>query len=283
MVSDLHFGGRPGFQIFSQGETLAAFIRTLTPSSVRQIGLVLNGDIVDFLAEEAPAYLDPLGAVSKLTRISRDPAFSMIWQALADFVAQPNRQLILVLGNHDVELALPPVRQWLLEHLTGEDAASRGRIIFALDGAGFACRVGDKRVLCLHGNEVDGWNVVDYAALLGVARALNRNESPPEWDANAGTRMVIDVMNPVKKQYPMVDLLKPESQAVVPILLTLDPSQLKKISKLLTVTRYLVKDKIRMAAKPVHKGVGKSANTFEFRLLLTKFLVLNLEKISSAK
>src|SRR5262245_7260241 len=137
VVSDLHLGGRPGFQIFNQGAALAGVIDSVAQAdSERSVALVLNGDIVDFLAEEPAAYRDPGGAVSKLERIAADPAFSAVWDALGRFAAKPNRTLVLVLGNHDVELALPAVREWVLRRLSGSPEA-RARVVFAVDGAGF--------------------------------------------------------------------------------------------------------------------------------------------------
>jgi UDP-2,3-diacylglucosamine pyrophosphatase LpxH len=246
VVSDLHLGGNPGFQIFCQGDTLSNFISVCAEPSDRRIGVVLNGDIVDFLAEAPAAYLDPKHAIAKLERIFyEDAAFSGVWSALQEFVAQPNRQLILVLGNHDVELALPHVIEWILDKLSQGDSAARGRVTTCFDGAGFPCSVGNKRVFCIHGNDVDIWNMVNHRQLLDVSFAINTNEPPPEWDPNAGTRMVIDVMNAIKRDYPIVDLLKPEVEAVVPILLTLDPGRLKEISKILTVAAYLSRDILR--------------------------------------
>lgn len=232
VVSDLHLGGAningKNFQIFNQGERLAGFIRNLLARSAGRIGLVLNGDIVDFLAESPACYLDTERAIQKLDRIYTDPAFTPVWEALSAFITVPGRQLIIVLGNHDVELALPPVRTWLIDKLSGGNDERKGRITYATDGAGHACEVGGKRVLCIHGNEVDSWNVVDYFSLLKVARSLNRGQKPDEWDANAGTRLVIDVMNEIKKKYPFVDLLKPEKRAAIPIVAALDPSQASK-------------------------------------------------------
>jgi len=243
VVSDLHLGGRPGFQIFCQGETLANLIRRLAQPSDRRVGLVLNGDIVDFLAEAPATYLDPQGAINKLDRIFyQDQAFSTVWSALQHFVAQPNRQLVLVLGNHDVELALPHVTEWLLEKLSNNDSAARGRVTTCFDGAGFACAVGNRRVFCIHGNDLDIWNMVDHRQLLDVSISINSGRMPRQWDPNAGTRLVIDVMNEIKRDYPIVDLLKPEVEAVVPTLLTLDPGRLKAITKILTVAAYLSRD-----------------------------------------
>lgn len=248
VVSDLHLGGKPGFQIFCQGNTLAAFIRRLAQSSDRQVGLVLNGDIVDFLAEASTAYLDPQGAINKLERIFyEDGAFSGVWSALQEFVAQPNRQLIMVLGNHDVELGLPHVSEWLLEKLSNKNPASRGRVTICFDGTGFACSVGDKRVFCIHGNDIDIWNVVDHKQLLDVSLSVNCGQIPREWDPNTGTRLVIDVMNKIKYDYPIVDLLKPEVEGVVPVLLCLNPGLLKEITRILTVALYLSRDAARKA------------------------------------
>jgi UDP-2,3-diacylglucosamine pyrophosphatase LpxH len=248
VVSDLHLGGKPGFQIFCQGDILANFIKSLTEPSDRRIGLVLNGDIVDFLAEEPARYLDPQEAVTKLERIFyQDKAFSGVWLALQEFVAQPNRQLILILGNHDVELALPHVTEWLYEKLSNNNPEARGRLTTCFDGSGFACTVGSKRVFCIHGNHVDVWNMIDHRQLLEVAIAINSDQTPEEWDPNAGTRMVIDVMNSIKHDYPIVDLLKPEVEAVVPMLLALDPGRVSQITKILKVVKYLSRDYARKA------------------------------------
>ena len=242
VISDLHMGGETGFQIFNQGDRLRKFIGSLADESGR-IGLVVNGDIVDFLAESPARYLDADGAIEKLKRIWGDPAFKPVLDALQAFVQVPNRRLAFVLGNHDVELALPAVRDWLFDQLADGSTEARGRLISAMTGEGFSCSVGTKRVLCLHGNEVDGWNVVDYRALLNVSRAMARGEPLPEWDANAGTRMVIDVMNPLKAKYPFVDLLKPEREAAIPSLVALEPRAIRKLGKAAMLFGRKMKDK----------------------------------------
>src|SRR3954463_12657654 len=73
VVSDLHLGGEPGHQIFDRGALLAATIDHLRerPAHLR-VGLVLDGDIVDFLADPEARYLDPEGAVRKLEAIIAD-------------------------------------------------------------------------------------------------------------------------------------------------------------------------------------------------------------------
>ncbi len=229
-VSDLHLGGPPGGQIFNQGTALAALIDTLQKRPKgRQVALVLNGDVCDFLAEEGAAYLSPDRAVAMLERIFRDSAFAPVWQALARYVRTPGRLLVLALGNHDVELALPNVQARLMQELCGDNAAARARIVTAMDGQGFSCQVGAARVFCTHGNEVDSWNIVDYAALQKVADAQAGGRPLPAWDPNAGTQLVIDVMNGIKRHFPFVDLLKPETRIVPPLVLALYPSALSSL------------------------------------------------------
>ena len=251
VVSDLHFGGERdearnlNFQIFDQGAELAGLIRHVA-ARAGKVALVLNGDIVDFLAEKPARYLDPISAPVKLQRIFDDPSFSMIWDALSDFARTRDKELVLVLGNHDVELALPPVRLLLLARLCGDSVEARGRIHMALDGAGFACRVGDRSILCLHGNEADDWNPVDYFRLLQVTRALNRGNVPDTWDANAGTRMVVDVMNAIKGEFPFVDLLKPETSVVPRILLALKPGVKDDLVNLTSIMQVKRRDADRL-------------------------------------
>src|SRR5579871_5685593 len=118
VISDLHMGGEPGRQIFRQGTLLGKFIDHLTArDSGLKVGLCINGDTVDFLAEPDASVLDPKGAVKKLRRIIGDPSFKAVWEALGRFVRTANRRLILTLGNHDLELALPWVQDELVRYL----------------------------------------------------------------------------------------------------------------------------------------------------------------------
>jgi UDP-2,3-diacylglucosamine pyrophosphatase LpxH len=224
VVSDLHLGGEAGFQIFNQGaefKRLVDHLRVNRPDT--PLALVINGDLVDFLAEPGAKYFDPEGAGAKLDRIIHDQAFVPVWEALRDFVKVDKRTLAITLGNHDLELALPWVREQLLQELSLGNAAARGRITLAFDGSGFRCRVGGATVLCLHGNEVDDWNITDYEALRRIGRDIARGKGGSDWVPNGGSRLVVDVMNGIKERYPFVDLLKPEVKGVLPTLLVLKP------------------------------------------------------------
>ena len=241
VVSDIHMGGRPGFQIFHQGARLGRLIRSLTRARPEEpeeeVALVLNGDVIDSLAEDIRGYIAMEDAVSMMDRIYRDPAFSPVWDALAEFVKTRHRSLVIVLGNHDLEMALPHVEYSVRRRLAEGDDAAQGRISFSTRGGGHACRVGKARVLCTHGNEVDDWNAVDYDLLARLASAINADRPVPlsEWTPNPGTRLVVDVMNAVKRKHPFVDLLKPETKAVAPVLLVLDPELVRQVSSVLPI------------------------------------------------
>lgn len=220
VISDLHLGGaagsegRPGFQICPPRthELLKQFIDRLPGRAPdRDARLVLAGDIVDFLAEEPfQAFTsDPESARKKLARILDDTA--QVWDALRGF-AKRDGAVTLMLGNHDIELALPGVRQAFLDRI------GLGRVEFIYDNEAFTCGP----VLIEHGNRFDEWNAVPHGALRRVRSQLSRAlPVKPAFAALPGSRLVVDVMNPLKQQYAFIDLLKPEDAGALPIVAAL--------------------------------------------------------------
>ncbi len=283
VISDLHLGGEEGFQIFRLGKELAALIGRLAEKPLAadgRLGLVINGDSVDFLAEPGAAYFDIDGAVTKLNAIMGRPAFKPVFEALADFVATEGRELILVLGNHDLELALPDVRTALLERLTRFMPDRLARVRFAFDGTGFRCQVGPARVLCLHGNEFDGFNVVDFELLRKVQRQLQREVTPEKQPCMPGTRVVVDVMNRIKRTYRWVDLLKPETHAVFPTLLALEPSYAKYLAQLLDEVKDTVVNQGLIECGFLGAGPGRQATAADTgESLLLELLTRNYDDL----
>lgn len=232
VISDLHLGGvygptaaARGFRINTHVEELAEFVEGLAekPANAPPIELVINGDMVDFLAEreEAPPYWVPFtadaeAACAKLDAIAgRDRRF---FQALGALLDRGHR-LVILTGNHDIELALPPVRRKLREAIgvkPGHD--------YEFIGNGEAYPVGD--ALIEHGNRYDPWNVVNYDDLRRISSLISRRQPIPEkyeFDPPAGSKMVAWVINQIKEDYKFIDLLKPETDVAVPLLLALEP------------------------------------------------------------
>jgi UDP-2,3-diacylglucosamine pyrophosphatase LpxH len=254
VVSDLHIGDVEGQPIFDQGPALSVLIGHLTKRAAPSggpVGLVLNGDVFDTLPEKMKGYVcEPGHAESVISKIMSSPSFSCVFDALRGYVAQPEHQLIFVLGNHDLELIYPNVQELLRRELAApkpsepgevplgaaEREARRARVTFATVGTGFRCRVGSSAeaavsVACVHGNEFDDWNAFDPETLTRLARAVTLGHASALTSVapNSGTRLVRDVMNGVKAQYPFVDLLKPEQEGVFTILLAIAPNEVKRV------------------------------------------------------
>jgi UDP-2,3-diacylglucosamine pyrophosphatase LpxH len=250
VISDLHLGGPPGFQMFpgDHAGLLENFIDQHLLDKQHdgaKVALVINGDLVDLLAEvdfrdknRERLCFDPKGAREKVERILKgEPAFAGVLRGLRKFVQTANRYLVIILGNHDLELALPWIQELLLRELSGEHEAARGRITLRFDGTGFRCRVGRKdsvlaNVLCVHGNEVDPWNGVNYGSLLARGQDYLERQQVKAWVPNQGTSFVVKVMNDIKAEFPFVDLLKPERPAVARALLALQPFLILKAPSL---------------------------------------------------
>ena len=228
VISDLHLGGAsatadgPGFQMCppSTHTRLGALIDAL-PASTDTVDshLVIAGDIVDFLAEEPfEAFTaDPERARAKLGRIFDSTA--VVWDALARFARERGGVLTLMLGNHDIELSLPGIREMLHARVAGP------RTDFIYDNEAFTLGP----LLVEHGNRFDAWNAVPHDALRRLRSQLSRKlPVQPEFPALPGSRMVIDVINPLKRDYPFIDLLKPETAVALPIAAALGGAGLKE-------------------------------------------------------
>jgi len=252
-ISDLHLGGALptqgdiGFQMCPTvaRQRLAGFINYVSQvhadDGITQ--LIINGDFIDFLAEKpiTDTKSVELGqrasfesftenaqqATEKLKRVIHSvdegaPEGKRVFDALEHFV-QKGHQLTIILGNHDIELSLQPVRRMLIERLT---QGHPSLVEFIYDGEAYI----DGNIIAEHGNRYDGWNAVDHGALRAYRSALTRNEScqgvftPPP-----GSRLVAQVMNQLKTRYKFIDLLKPENEALIPILVALEPEVLKHL------------------------------------------------------
>jgi UDP-2,3-diacylglucosamine pyrophosphatase LpxH len=233
VVSDLHLGGaparegKPSFQMCSpEGrDHLTKFIRYVADQRTkgdRDIHLIINGDIMDFLAEEkfTPFTEDDQEARAKLENIIGNTG--EIWDSLT-YLLRKEAKLTLLLGNHDIELSLPAPRRLLLERL------GPGRLEFIYDNQAYA----EGPVLIEHGNRYDSWNVVSHDGLREVRSAQSRKEIPPSFKGPAGSHLVTKVMNGIKAKFPFVDLLKPEDAGLLPLLAVLDPPSIDTITALL--------------------------------------------------
>ncbi|MBI3373152.1 MAG: metallophosphoesterase [Betaproteobacteria bacterium] len=267
VISDLHIGGvypespqlgERGFRICTHARELAQFVDALAakPAGATGVELVINGDFVDFLAERrappaewSPFLTQPEAAVEKLREIVvRDRP---LFDALARLLAR-GHDLVLVLGNHDIELAIPQVRGALADVL-GSD-----RFRFFYDGEAYVA--GD--ALIEHGNRYDSFNVVDHDRLRRFRSLLSRRQPIPAeyaFEAPAGSRMVAEVINPIKERYKFVDLLNPYVEATIPLLLALEPGLRSKLARVIPIAAQAARHGLRENALPSVGGDISSA------------------------
>lgn len=273
VTSDWHLGGTvdsvkegkfvAGTQICRALPELTAFIHWVA-SHGKEVPteLVINGDMVDFLAP-TPDYnpaewiADEAAAINRLDQIiASTGGANGPFGALKQLVATPNCSLSILLGNHDVELSLPRVRGHLFSCL----AAEAGRVRFIFDGE--ALTIG--RLLIEHGNRYDSVNVVDHTGLRQershVSRGLPVAEANREdryFRPPAGTLFVVHVFNRLLEKYPFLNLLKPETAAALPLMIALDPDiepVLENVLKLRPAKRRIKRGRLRGPADPSSAG-----------------------------
>ncbi|MGH8572388.1 MAG: hypothetical protein ACREX8_07425 [Gammaproteobacteria bacterium] len=227
VISDLHLGGIAPYMM-SKPERLAAFIGSLPGrlAADEALALVIAGDFIDFLA--IPGFkswtADPREACTKLELTLRGP-FAPVFDALRRHVASGYRLTVLI-GNHDIELALPAVQDAFLRDI----GAGSHQVGFIDDGSAY--RAGG--VLIEHGNRYDGANSNDWEGLRSIRSAQSRHEPPPRALAVAAGSVIVEkVVNAIKPRYPFIDLLQPQDRLLAYLLLAFEPSLLRRnLSKL---------------------------------------------------
>lgn len=275
VFSDWHLGGDPddltrghiGTQICRSAEQITGFIDWLGAEAAAFAAacsgtteIVINGDMVDFLAPDStePAtewIADQAVAIRRLDRIvtrSRGLTGRGPFEALRDFLGRPSTELTISLGNHDVELSLPLVRQHLAK-LLGD--SPRLRMVY--DGEAIV----RGRLLIEHGNRYDSWNALSYNGLREERSHLSRGLTVDDrksafFRPPAGSLMVIYAINPVLAQAPFINLLKPETKAALPLLIAIEPNLvavLDNILRLAPVVPRKIGGRLACAAVPANR------------------------------
>lgn len=243
--SDWHLGGsldgvdsdgrpRLGTSIFRSVGALTGFIDWVAEIGRKRTDeteLVINGDMVDFLAPDtddgykptawqpdARIICDRLKSIAKKNVRSdgRGP-----FEALRDLTAT-GCQLTILMGNHDIELSLPGVR----DHFSRLVSGSRNGVRFIHDGEAY--RVG--KLLIEHGNRYDKCNAIEFDRLRQERSRLSRVAGPddlPKWirrfEPPVGSSVVIDQVNPRLDMVPLYNLIKPELSVAIPLMLAFYP------------------------------------------------------------
>lgn len=228
VISDLHVGQHDKFDIFedptrpspglTKSQLFAGFIDHIRASET-PVELVINGDFIDFLQLRPWDDLSLPAALKKMEEIARGSAH--VFDKLGDFLHETPHRIIVLPGNHDVELAYREVGAVLRKAILRKASAADSRLqIFGPEHTNIAYtpNVNGTVVHIEHGNLEDPWNTLSYNDLFHDARINQSNFKHPP-----GTSLVYRMMNGFKEELQFVDLLKPEIPAVPLILFALKP------------------------------------------------------------
>jgi UDP-2,3-diacylglucosamine pyrophosphatase LpxH len=242
IISDTHLGAGGAdlgnkLEDFISDEAFFAWVHGLIEESTRAqraMTLIINGDWIEFLQVPEVAVFDPTRRypTERYVNLSEEAAIKRlevvhaghprVFQALADFISEgpPRRDLVILFGNHDPELAYPGVQTHVRALLHAEGA--RAHLV----------RIGERRyfedgVFVEHGN--------------AFTEAVNRFSDPdhpfdpdqPELiERPPGSYVVTDFYNQVEWERPWIDGVHPMS-ALAFYALAYDPRFAAKFIKAL--------------------------------------------------
>ncbi|HEX8503231.1 MAG TPA: metallophosphoesterase [Pyrinomonadaceae bacterium] len=215
VLSDLHLSSdSPGRGLFGADEALEEFL-LWTVEQTSHCAVVLNGDVLDFLFAESRPGLDPVKLEREVGAIveSHRPVF----KALGKLARSPRHSLVIISGNHDPELIFQGVRL-KIEAALGANGR-RPSVTWLVHGEALALAVGHARLLVEHGDRLDSWNEIDRenlssAAGLGSRGLIDYHKYAPP----PGSKLVSDHLLSLRGSFPWVELLKPEREAMLPLL-----------------------------------------------------------------
>lgn len=236
LFSDLHLAPERGRGLFRADTQLADFLRWIDEEA-GPARVVIAGDFLDFLVpgegeETVPAF-DPKGAAARTSRIVENHPEA--FDGLARLACSPRHELWILGGNHDPEMLFADVQETLERRLINRFRRSSLRL--RVEGEAVRFRVGEAAVLVAHGDLFDNWNRIDHASLRRAANRLSFGFLSPKehgYEPPLGTRLVVEFVLQLRDRYPWIDALKPEREAVFPILHQfLDPSERPAFRRLL--------------------------------------------------
>ena len=196
VLSDLHMGAGDRLDDFVDDAALIEFLDHYV-SNGAPTELILAGDTFELLQVRLPALDDNeySDAVAALRVEAILTAHAAVFAALARFLAAPQHQLTVLIGNHDFELHFPAAKARLAAALSVTHDDERLRFGISYHGGG---------VYIVHGNQFDGWN--RFVHFAGISEPF---------EVVRGTQLVKEVINELEDDTlplaPLIDNVKPSS------------------------------------------------------------------------
>lgn len=212
VISDIHLGAgliyngqRNYLEDFHYDEEMVEFLNYYSSGdySQREVELVINGDLFDFLAVPFVEYFDDEfwseeASLEKLKIICE--AHPEVIKAFEDFLlANKKNKINYIVGNHDAELIFKSLREYFLGLI---DEKVRSRFEFLLDSKGEYFPV--KGVLIKHGHEYEVAHHFDYQGSIAEDESGRKYFLPP-W----GSYYVTRVINKFKEDRVHINAVRP--------------------------------------------------------------------------
>jgi UDP-2,3-diacylglucosamine pyrophosphatase LpxH len=215
VISDLHLSSEePGQGLSGDDAALEQFLLWVF-EQIHDCTVVLNGDVFDFLFAYSQPGLDADKLELETAAILE--IHNAVFKALGKLACSPRHSLIILSGNHDPELIFPEVRKKI--ETTLRVNGQRPYVDWLVYGEALALQVGHARAQIEHGDRLDPWNEIDRdrlssAASLSSRGLINYHEYVPP----LGSKLVSDHLLSLRGDFPWVELLKPEREAMLPLL-----------------------------------------------------------------
>jgi UDP-2,3-diacylglucosamine pyrophosphatase LpxH len=149
ILSDVQLGNGNGYDIYAGGPELPRLLeRWASPEST----VIFNGDTFDFLMNEDPLRLKVSRAQEQVRAICRNPETSAILAAIGKILAAGGEVVVRV-GNHDIELALTEVQK-IIREAVGQPRAVAARLKFELGEEPRIAHVNGARILVAQGSSL---------------------------------------------------------------------------------------------------------------------------------
>jgi UDP-2,3-diacylglucosamine pyrophosphatase LpxH len=235
ILSDLHLGPAEVEWAFAESTEVAGLLDWVAEEVSGPCHIVFAGDIFDCLlrddALQKARGFEPLVAPIFITSVL--DSHPRLGAALRRIVRSPDHELSFLSGNHDPELILPSVQKGVESWL--QPANAQPPLRWVVYGEGVRFEVGGVRVLVEHGDLFDAWNRIDHDGLrLAVARFQRGLEVDGHYRTPVGASLFREFVLPLGSRYPWITALKPEREAVFPLIhMFLPPHQRPSFRKAL--------------------------------------------------
>ena len=209
VISDLHLsagkmikGKRNLLEDFHYDNELIDFLKYYAEGDYKDlpVELVINGDFLDFLAVPYVEFYDDefwseKAALAKLKMVMA--AHKGVMEALKQFIAHPEKNIVYIIGNHDAEFVFDSLKEEFLAYF-GEDS-----IRISLSNS-VTTHIPTKGVSIQHGHQYE--RAHDFDQENAVIETLNAEKYfIPPW----GSYYVTNVINKYKQERSYINGVRP--------------------------------------------------------------------------